>query len=222
MGKRYDASTGLVYFGKRFYDPMSHRWITTDPLGPVDHSNLYQYVFNNPYRYYDPNGESIGGYLLGIGQIIAGGAIMASGMVFEIATFGGYTFALGFHEAAGMSLMASGCATAMYHAQDMKAPNISWKNTNPFDGPVDEDVVVVDDKGNAIPVREGNWLTGSKDGKWIQEMEPSDRPQGRQTGTRKDGGHPPGPKHPDSRAWEPHGHVPGITNPDDTPWLPIH
>ncbi len=49
----------------------------------------------------------------------------------EIATFGGYTFALGFHEAAGMSLIASGCATAMYHAQDMKAPDIAWKNTNP-------------------------------------------------------------------------------------------
>ena len=24
---------------------------TTIPLGAVDHSNLYQYVFNNPYRY---------------------------------------------------------------------------------------------------------------------------------------------------------------------------
>lgn len=53
-------------------------------------------------------------------------------------------------------------------------------------------------------------------------MEPSDRPEGRPTGKRKDGGHNPGPKHPDPKAWEPHGHVPGVSNPDGTPWLPIY
>ncbi len=56
-GKRYDPNTGLLYFGKRYYDPLLQRWLTPDPLGPIDHSNLYQYVFNNPYRYRDPNGE---------------------------------------------------------------------------------------------------------------------------------------------------------------------
>jgi hypothetical protein len=53
-------------------------------------------------------------------------------------------------------------------------------------------------------------------------MEPGIDPKGEQTGTRKDGGHPKGPKHPDPRAWEPHGHRPGISNPDGTPWLPIY
>lgn len=56
-GKRYDAKTNLVYFGKRYYDPELSRWLTRDPLGPVDHSNLYQYVFNNPFAYQDPTGE---------------------------------------------------------------------------------------------------------------------------------------------------------------------
>ena len=65
MGKRYDASTGLLYFGKRFYDPNLGRWLTQDPLGSVDHSNLYQYVFNNPYMFIDPYGENIFGFILG-------------------------------------------------------------------------------------------------------------------------------------------------------------
>jgi RHS repeat-associated protein len=56
-GKRYDLNTGLVYFGKRYYDPIFRRWLTTDPIGPENHSNLYQYLFNSPYLYEDPSGE---------------------------------------------------------------------------------------------------------------------------------------------------------------------
>lgn len=40
-----------------------------------------------------------------------------------------------------------------------------------FDGAIGEDVVVVDPNGNAIPVKEGNWLGGSKDGVWIEEKQ---------------------------------------------------
>jgi RHS repeat-associated protein len=223
VGKRYDVSTGLLYFGKRFYDPSIQRWLTQDPSGPSDHSNLYQYVFNNPFSFQDPNGENVLGFLCGVGQILLGGAIMASGAVLEVATFGGYTFALGFHEAAGLSLMASGCAMAVYNAQDIKTanveiPNISWKNTNPFEGPVDGEVYVGDAEGNIIPVPEGHQISGSKDGKWIQVKDED----GNQTGDRKDGGHPPSPVHKDPRSWQPHGHRPGISNPDDTPWLPIY
>lgn len=58
-------------------------------------------------------------------------------------------------------------------------------------------------------------------GKWIQKMQPGKTPDGQETGVRKDGGHPPGPKHRDSRAFELHLHVPGVTNSDGTPWLPI-
>ena len=58
-GKRYDAKTNLIYFGQRYYDPELSRWLTVDPLGPVDHSNLYQYVFNNPFKYRDPSGQFV-------------------------------------------------------------------------------------------------------------------------------------------------------------------
>ena len=127
MGKRYDTSTGLIYFGKRFYDPSLGKWLTKDPVGPIDHSNLYQYVFNNPYRFQDPTGENILGFLCGVGQILLGGAIMASGVVLEVATFGGYTFAFGFHEATGLSLMASGCASTV-PTKKSESVNILLKN----------------------------------------------------------------------------------------------
>lgn len=131
-GKRYDAKTGLIYFGKRYYNPQLTRWLTPDPLGPVDHSNLYQYVFNNPFLYRDPYGESIGGYLLGLGEIILGGTIMAGGFALEVVTVGGFTFGLGLTTSTGAALMGLGLATTTYHAQDIKAPNISWKNTDVY------------------------------------------------------------------------------------------
>lgn len=39
---------GLVNFGLRFYDPQIGRWITPDPMGYADGSNLYAYVMNSP------------------------------------------------------------------------------------------------------------------------------------------------------------------------------
>lgn len=55
--KRYDPELHLIYYGKRYYDPELARWLTTDPIGFVDGMNLYQYAYNNPYCYYDPNGD---------------------------------------------------------------------------------------------------------------------------------------------------------------------
>jgi RHS repeat-associated protein len=55
LGKRFDPHTRLIYFGKRFYDPSIVSWLTPDPLGSIDHSNLYQYVFNNPLKYQRPH-----------------------------------------------------------------------------------------------------------------------------------------------------------------------
>lgn len=54
--KRLDPETSLYYFGERFYDPFSHRWITADPLQFDDGPNLYAYVHNNPLTHLDPHG----------------------------------------------------------------------------------------------------------------------------------------------------------------------
>ncbi len=51
--KRTDDETGLVYFGRRYYDPKISRWITPDPKGFEAGSNLYAYVMNNPLTHID-------------------------------------------------------------------------------------------------------------------------------------------------------------------------
>ncbi len=123
--KRFDPELGLIYFGKRYYDPRLGRWLTTDPAGFVDSFNLYQYVLNNPFRYYDPRGESLGGYLLGLGEIVLGGAIMAGGFALEVITVGGFTIGLGVTTNTGAALIGLGLATTAYHAQDISLPKSS-------------------------------------------------------------------------------------------------
>jgi RHS repeat-associated protein len=83
-GKELDDETGLYYFGARYMDPKTSRWMSSDPAvamylpeAPVDdeakkrNGNLpgmggvfntvnlatYHYAGNNPLKYVDPNGS---------------------------------------------------------------------------------------------------------------------------------------------------------------------
>ena len=72
-GKEHDDTTGLTYFGARYYDPQLGRFLSVDPLGftaskPMSF-NPYAYANNNPYAYVDPDGrdpERIFGIMMGI------------------------------------------------------------------------------------------------------------------------------------------------------------
>lgn len=75
-------------------------------------------------------GESLGGYVLGIGEIALGLTIIGGGFALEVVTLGGFTVGLGVTTSTGAALMGLGLATTTYHAQDIKTPNLSWKNTN--------------------------------------------------------------------------------------------
>ncbi len=218
VGKRYDPKTGLLYFGKRYYDPTFRRWLTPDPIGSSNHSNLYQYLFNNPYLYQDNNGEFafvipllFWGAELALPTISACITAITYTAAASAVAYGGYKLVETFNDRGYPSM-------GNYYSEDL-IPNISWKNTNPFEGPVDGEVLVGDAEGNIIPVPTGYQLGGSKDGKCIQQKDKD----GKATGIRKDGkGHPPSPVHEDPRSQKPHAHVPGVTNPDGTPWLPIY
>ncbi|MCK4643435.1 RHS repeat-associated core domain-containing protein [bacterium] len=59
-GKELNSETGLVYFGARWYDGDTGRFVSTDLIAgyltnPIS-QNRYQYCFNNPVTYTDPMG----------------------------------------------------------------------------------------------------------------------------------------------------------------------
>ena len=53
-GKETDSTTGLIYFGARFYDPEVGRFTTVDPAR--DGGNWYVYCSNNPIYFIDLDG----------------------------------------------------------------------------------------------------------------------------------------------------------------------
>ena len=58
--KERDTETGWDYFGKRYYDPFIARWPSADPESKkYPDVSPYAYVFNNPMRYTDPNGDTV-------------------------------------------------------------------------------------------------------------------------------------------------------------------
>jgi RHS repeat-associated protein len=69
--KRYDAETGFVHFGRRYYDPSEMRWTTLDPVLLTEGENRYNYLKNSPFRYVDPDGRMI--WMLAIPAIISWG-----------------------------------------------------------------------------------------------------------------------------------------------------
>jgi len=79
-GKEKDNSTGLYFYGARYYDSTLGRFISadtliTDPLDP-EALNRYSYARNNPILYMDPSGHGffsfIGNIFKSIGNIIKG------------------------------------------------------------------------------------------------------------------------------------------------------
>lgn len=55
-GKELDRSTGLYYYGARYYAPWQFRWLSPDPAGISDGLNLYAYVRGNPITFNDAQG----------------------------------------------------------------------------------------------------------------------------------------------------------------------
>jgi RHS repeat-associated protein len=57
--KPRDFSTGLYYYGYRWYDPATGRWPSRDPIEERGGVNLYGFVKNEPTRLFDMLGNEI-------------------------------------------------------------------------------------------------------------------------------------------------------------------
>jgi RHS repeat-associated protein len=75
-GKERDEETGLYYHGARYYAPWLGRWMSADPAGTVDGTNLFAYVWGSPVVMSDPSGmASHGGFFDPSFQSPAPGAV---------------------------------------------------------------------------------------------------------------------------------------------------
>lgn len=83
-GKECDDSTGLYYYGARYYVSWLGRWLNPDPAGTVDGMNLYAFVKNNPVTHADFEGKWIF-----VPAVIGGGT--TAYMSYKIASEKGYT-----------------------------------------------------------------------------------------------------------------------------------
>ncbi|MGP6420162.1 RHS repeat domain-containing protein [Pseudomonas putida] len=61
-GREMDSS-GLYYYGARYYAAWLQRWVSADPAMDIDGLNLYAFVANNPIGHIDTDGQSWDSFL---------------------------------------------------------------------------------------------------------------------------------------------------------------
>ena len=226
ISKERDESTGLNYFGARNYDSWIARWVQVDP-SQYKHPDLipFTYCLDNPLNNIDPDGKDPDP--TGVSELTVGGAI-ATGILITAT----YLVTINYLEHPSYSnfpnqsnITNTGFAlgVALYNkvanwfstGNKEQSPESTQENTNPYAGPVTKPVTVIDQNGNAIPVKAGEQIKTFSDGKWVDIKKADGKTS---TKNRIDNCHP---EHSDPRAQKPHAHRTGVTSQDRTPWLPI-
>ena len=57
QSKYYDPEVELYYYGYRYYNPASTKWLSRDPLGEEGGINLTAFCRNDPVNFVDPKGD---------------------------------------------------------------------------------------------------------------------------------------------------------------------
>ena len=58
-GREWESELGIYFYRARYFSPKTGRFLSRDPIGPVDGPNLYTYVLNNPVNWLDPFGLQV-------------------------------------------------------------------------------------------------------------------------------------------------------------------
>lgn len=137
-GQYYDSETGIFYNYFRDYDPITGRYVESDPIGLQGGLNTYGYVGGNPLLKVDPRGliEWSGTYKEGgMGSVIH---IGGKGMYFNLSTkcVNGYkgtakVLAIGIGASAGKSL---GTEVSLGGGTVIVNDGLSDVNPNVFNG----------------------------------------------------------------------------------------
>ncbi len=85
QGREYSFKTGLYYFRARWYDPITGRWLSNDPIGISGGLNQYVFCADNPVNRTDPTGQ-MSPILVKVitGTILGGISGGAGGFVFSV------------------------------------------------------------------------------------------------------------------------------------------
>lgn len=54
-----DNESGSLYYGYRYYNPSTGRWLSRDPIQELAKGSLYNYVLGDPIRYWDDLGADV-------------------------------------------------------------------------------------------------------------------------------------------------------------------
>jgi RHS repeat-associated protein len=229
----FDVDVNLIYMQARYYDPEVGRFLSSDPgsrdTGNIFDQNNYLYGRGNPIRYLDPDGKRYAEAWAAQGAVIGGGTVAVASVGVD-AVSGGLNLAATPIEISGGVIAGtyigykvgalvdsiSGTSSQKSESNAPPAAAPTDGNTNPYNGPVDSPVVVVDKNGNAIPVDTGHSVQSSPNGDYQQVRDSSNKP----TGDRLDRGGHKGQKDP--AAQQPHAHRPNVTTDDGNPHLPIN
>jgi RHS repeat-associated protein len=142
-GRERDVITGLTYYRARWYDHSQDRFITEDPVGIINSSNLYQYVDNTPINKIDPPGlwgvGFVGGGVIEAGDDFRGGGFQANsglGVFWGGSTginLGGYTASGGFIGALDPSRFVWGATAGLGSGLFFTTANCAQDLLGPFD-----------------------------------------------------------------------------------------
>ena len=147
--REWSEATGLVNFRARWYDAVTGRWLSKDPIGLNGGLNLYAFCGNDPVNSLDPYGEV--GVLIPVvapvivAGVIVGGAYVGAGIM--AGTINGVADTLG-------NLMGRGPS---HRPGERNWPSKPDGTPNP---------------GKHFKQKGGRWGKVSPDGKW----RPSNRP----------------------------------------------